>query len=56
LAIGGAEFEDLREESSLAQGIDLRHEGRYEFAVQGEVDLALLASGQPSVGTVGRFE
>jgi hypothetical protein len=56
LAIGCAEFEDLLEESSFAQGIDLRHEGRYELAVQGEVDLTLLACGQPSIGTVGRFE
>jgi hypothetical protein len=79
LAIGCAEFEDPREESSSSQVIDLRHarlqalcpveqfspfsgvcqhggEGRYEFAVQGQVDLALLAGGQPSVRTVGRLE
>jgi hypothetical protein len=45
LAIRRADFEDLGEEVSFAQGIDLRHEGRYEFAVQGQVDLPLLASG-----------
>ena len=49
-AVGGAEFENLRASSQrLCQRC-------HKFAVQDQVDMMRLASGQPTIGMVGRFE